>query len=167
MAYEALTGKNKQSVPDCERLISKGVISFMEKNCHHAEAKILSIIHNWHKAVDGRGLNEETRAQYCKDMMTWLLKDWMPYLDQDHDYSTIDVNRYCIMPYIYVLITCNFKISMFIFRGHLFERRHLLNSSQSWALIFLGLCQWLVARRDSEIMEFFWLIAEQKKRTNV
>ena len=139
----------------------------MEKNCHHAEAKILSIIHNWHKAVDGRGLSEETRAQYCKDMMTWLLRDWMPHLDQDHDYSTVDVNRYCIMPYMYVLITCNFKISMFIFRGHLFERRHLLNSSQSWALIFLGLCQWLVARRDSEIMEFFWLIAEQKKRTNV
>ena len=167
MAYEALTGKNEQYVPDCERLISKRVISFMEKNCHHAEAKILSIIHNWHKAVDGRGLSEETRAQYCKDMMTLLLKVWMPYLDQDHDYSTVDVNRYCIMPYMYVLITCNFKISMFIFRGHLFERRHLLNSSQSWALIFLGLCQWLVARRDSEIMEFFWLIAEQKKRTNV
>ena len=79
----------------------------MEKNCHHAEAKILSIIHNWHKAVDGRGLSEDTRAQYCKDMMTWL-----PYLDQDHDYSTIDVNRYCIMPtctsmylYVHVLVT--------------------------------------------------------------
>lgn len=86
----------------------------MEQKCHHAEAEILSIIHNWHKAVDGRGLSEETRAQYCKDMMTWLLKDWMPYLDQDHDYSTIDMNRYCIMPYMYVRVTCNFKFSMFI-----------------------------------------------------
>ena len=94
MTYEALTGKNKQSVPDCEWLTSKGAISFMEKNGHHAEAKILSIIHNWHKAVDGCGISEETWAQYCKDMMTWLLKDWIPYLDQDHDYSTIDVNRY-------------------------------------------------------------------------
>ena len=162
--YKALTGKNKQSVPDCERLRSKGVISFMEKNCHHAEAKILSIIHNWHKAVDGRGLSEETRGQYRKDMMTWLLKDWMPYLDQDHDYSTIDVNRYCIMPYMYVLITCNFKISMFIFRGHLFERDYLLSYSHSWASNFLGLCRWLVARGDSVIMEFLWLIAEQKKK---
>ena len=78
----------------------------MVKNnyCHHAEAKILSIIHNWHKAVDGRGLSEETRAQYCKDMMTWLLKDWMPYLDQDHDYSTIDVNRY------YALHVCTYNL---------------------------------------------------------
>ena len=83
----------------------------MEKNCHYAEANILSIIHDWHKAVDGRGLSEETRAQYCKNMMTWLLKDWMPYLDQDHDYSTMDVNRYCIMPYMYVLVTSNLLCS--------------------------------------------------------
>lgn len=32
LTYEALTGKNKQSVPDCERIISVGVISFMERN---------------------------------------------------------------------------------------------------------------------------------------
>ncbi|XP_020617251.1 uncharacterized protein LOC110055224 [Orbicella faveolata] len=65
------------------------------ENCHHAEAKILSIIYSWYKAVDGRGLSEETQAQYCKDMMAWLLKDWMSYLDQHHDYSTIDMNRFC------------------------------------------------------------------------
>ena len=31
LTYEALTGKNKQSVPDCERIISTGVISFLER----------------------------------------------------------------------------------------------------------------------------------------
>ena len=67
----------------------KGVISFMEKNCHHAEAKILSIINNWHKAVWWVWYHWGDLVQYCKDMMTWLLKDGIPYLDQDHDYSTI------------------------------------------------------------------------------
>ncbi len=31
LTYEALTGKNKQSVPDCECIISPGVISFLER----------------------------------------------------------------------------------------------------------------------------------------
>ena len=70
LMYEALTGKNKQSVAGCERLTSKGVISFIKL---YAEVKILSFIHNWRKAVDGHGISEETRAQYCKDMMAWLL----------------------------------------------------------------------------------------------
>lgn len=31
LTYESLTGKNKQSVPDCERIIGPGVISFLER----------------------------------------------------------------------------------------------------------------------------------------
>ena len=61
LTYESLTGKNKQSVPDCERMISLGVISFMEKNGHLNESRVLSILRNWHRAVDGRGIAEETR----------------------------------------------------------------------------------------------------------
>jgi hypothetical protein len=30
LTYEALTGKNKQSVPDCERMISRGVVQFLK-----------------------------------------------------------------------------------------------------------------------------------------
>lgn len=41
LTYEAVTGKNKQSVPDCERMISPGVITFMESNGHHKDAKLL------------------------------------------------------------------------------------------------------------------------------
>ena len=94
LTYEALTGKNKQSVPDCEKIISLGVIGFMEKNNHPAEAKVLRTIHNWHKAVDGRGLDETTRSNHCKDMLQWVLEDWMPYLDKEQpDYSLVDVNR--------------------------------------------------------------------------
>lgn len=94
LTYEALTGKNKQSVPDCERIVSPGVIRFMERNNHVEEAKVLKIIHNWHKAVDGRGLDEATRSKYCKEMLQWILQDWMPQLDNgQHDYSLVDVNR--------------------------------------------------------------------------
>ena len=31
LTYESLTGRNKQSVPDCERLIGPAVISFLER----------------------------------------------------------------------------------------------------------------------------------------
>lgn len=94
LTYEALTGKNKQSVPDCEKIISLGVIAFMEKNNHLEEAKVLKTIHSWHKAVDGRGLDETTRSNHCKDMLQWVLEDWMPYHDKEQpDYSLVDVNR--------------------------------------------------------------------------
>ena len=94
LTYEALTGKNKQSIPDCERVISPGVISFMERNNHPEEVTVLKTIHNWHKAVDGRGLNEATRSDYCKAMLNWILEAWIPYLKTEQpDYSFIDVNR--------------------------------------------------------------------------
>ena len=94
LTYEALTGNNKQSVPDCERVISLKVISFMEKNNHVEEAKVLKTIHNWHKAVDGRGLDEATRSDYCNAMLNWILEAWIPYLKTEQpDYWLIDVNR--------------------------------------------------------------------------
>jgi len=39
LTYEALTGNNKQSVPDCERVISLKVISFMEKKITQRKLK--------------------------------------------------------------------------------------------------------------------------------
>ena len=90
------SGKNKQSVPDCERLIGPGVISFLEGKGHTSGASIIRLIHNWHKAVDGRGLSEEQRSTYCRDMKEWLLSDWMPWYSPQPDFSTIDVNRWAI-----------------------------------------------------------------------
>jgi hypothetical protein len=92
--YDSLTGKNKQSVPDCERLISLGVISSLEKKGYTESAKVIRIIHQWHKAMDGRGLSETVRSDYCREMKEWLLRDWMPWFNFLQDYSTIDVNRY-------------------------------------------------------------------------
>ena len=93
LTYEALTGKNKQSVPDCERLINPGVIAFLERKGDVSGAHVIKLLHNWHKAVDGRGLSEEQRSAFCQDMKEWLLADWMPWFRTMPDYSTIDVNR--------------------------------------------------------------------------
>lgn len=60
---------------------------------HKSGADVIRIIHNWHKAVDGRGLNENERSQYCEDMKFWILDDWMPWHRENKDYSLIDVNR--------------------------------------------------------------------------
>ena len=46
LTYEALTGKNKQSVPDCERLINPGVISFLEQKGHKSGACVIKRIYN-------------------------------------------------------------------------------------------------------------------------
>lgn len=94
LTYEAVTGKNKQSVPDCERMISPGVITFMESNGHHEDAKLLRLLHNWHKAVDGRGLTEEQRSLHCKSLLKWIIEDWIPWAVDNPDYSLLDVNRY-------------------------------------------------------------------------
>ena len=56
----------------------------MEKNKYCNEAKIIKIIHNWHKAVDGRGLSEDLRSKYLSNMKDWILDDWMP-LDKNRE----------------------------------------------------------------------------------
>ena len=95
LTYESLTGKNKQSVPDCERLIGPGVIAFLESKGHESGARILKLLHNWHKAVDGRGLSESTRATFCMEMKEWILSDWMPWYKYIPEFRYIDINRYC------------------------------------------------------------------------
>lgn len=93
LTYEALTGKQKQSVPYCEQIFSKGVLDFMERNGHATEANFVKVVRNWHKASDERGLSEETRANYNKEMLSFLLKDRMPWYWYDKDFETLDVLR--------------------------------------------------------------------------
>ena len=93
LTYEALTGKNKQSVQDCEWLINPGVISFLERKCHKSGARVIKRIYIWHKAVDARGHPEGQRSPYCREMKEWLLMDWMPWFKFQPDYISINVNR--------------------------------------------------------------------------
>ena len=94
LTYSALSGQHKQSVPDCERMFSRGVLAFMQKNGYKNEARFVGLVRNWHKASDGRGLSDEKRCQYNKDMLNYILEDWMPWHKEDKGYSVMDVNRY-------------------------------------------------------------------------
>ena len=94
LTYSALTGQHKQLVPDCERMFSHGVLEFMEENGYKNEAKFVKLVRNWHKASDGHGLSEETSCNYNKDMLNYILEDWMPWHKDGKDYSVMDVNRY-------------------------------------------------------------------------
>lgn len=64
LTYTALTGQHKQSVPDCERLLSPAMAKFMRSHGYSDEARFIEIVSNWHKASDGRGLTEQQRQQY-------------------------------------------------------------------------------------------------------
>lgn len=89
----ALTGINKQSVPDCERIFSAPMVDYMRRHGHQREMSFIRTIHNWHKASDGRGLSDNQRNTYNINMLDWLLEDWMPWYRNNRDYSTLDINR--------------------------------------------------------------------------
>lgn len=93
LTYTALTGKRKQSVSDAEKLLSTAVADWCKKNEFPKEAYVIEVIANWHKASDGRGLDEETRKKYNIAMLDFILEDWMPWYKENRDYSTLDPNR--------------------------------------------------------------------------
>lgn len=93
LTYEALTGKNKQSIPDCERMFSIGVLKYMKRHGHVAEAHLVQMVLDWHKAFDGRGITTQQRVLNCKRVLSWLLEDWMPWHSNNPDFSTLDINR--------------------------------------------------------------------------
>ena len=94
LTYTALTGKRKQSVSDAEKLLSTAVADWCKNNGHPEEGRVIEVIANWHKASDGRGLDEETRKKYNIAMLDFILEDWMPWYKENKDYSTLDPNRF-------------------------------------------------------------------------
>ena len=96
LTYTALTGKRKQSVGDAEKLLSPAVAKWLRANNFLSEARFVEVVSNWHKANDGRGLSEADRKKNNLEMLDYLLEDWMPWYKDERDYSTLDVNRYCM-----------------------------------------------------------------------
>lgn len=94
LTYSALTGIRKQSVEDVERLFGPGVIAFMEKQGYREEAKFVTIVRNWRRAIDERGLTEQQRRQFRDDFLNFILDDWMPWHKQVRDFSLLEVNRF-------------------------------------------------------------------------
>ena len=50
------------------------------------------MIASWHKARDGRGLNEETRKKHNIAMLEFIVEDKIPWYKENRDYSTLDPN---------------------------------------------------------------------------
>ena len=75
---QALTGERKQNVPDCGKVLAKGIVEFLHVHGYNAEKGVASVIRNWHIAVDGRGVCEISRSQYWQEMIDWMLSDWIP-----------------------------------------------------------------------------------------
>ena len=65
------------------------MVQFMESKGYTAEAQYLSVVHNWRRASDERGLSAETRQQ---QFLQFILDDLMPW-HKDKDFSFLEVNR--------------------------------------------------------------------------
>ncbi len=93
LTYQALTGQRKQSVRDAERLFSAEVAKYMKRKKHDFEAKFVTVILNWRRSSDERGLSELQRCRFNYEMLNFLLDDLMPWYTKMYDFSTLEVNR--------------------------------------------------------------------------
>ena len=89
----ALQGVRKQSVEDAEKLLSKRVATFMSSKGFTEESKYVSVIAEWHRANDERGMDQISRSRANYNLLNYLLDIWMPWHREKYDFSTIDINR--------------------------------------------------------------------------
>ena len=78
LTYVALSGQRKQDVDDAERLFSKSVAEFLQKEGHAKETNHIQTICNWHIASDKRGVQQRTRSKYNYNMLNYILDELMP-----------------------------------------------------------------------------------------
>ena len=72
LTYAALTGQNKQSVRDAERLFGRGVLDFMKQKKYIFEKKFVRTVLNWRRASDERGLSELERSHFNYNMLNFF-----------------------------------------------------------------------------------------------
>ena len=94
--------ESDHSVEDVERLFSARVISFMEQMKYESAAKFLTVVRNWRRATDERGLSDTERSTFNQDLLKFLLDDLMPWHGQTLDYSRLEVNRYVYTVHVHV-----------------------------------------------------------------
>ena len=90
----ALTGQNKQSVRDAERLFGKRV-EFMNKKNYEFEENFVRVVLNWRRASDERGFSELQRSHHNYDMLNFLLDELVPWHQDNYDLSTLEVHGNC------------------------------------------------------------------------
>jgi hypothetical protein len=108
LMHAALIGLRKQLLVDSEKLASKFVARSLKAKNYEKEANHIQLLVNWHEATDGRGLTQ-LECQYNYEMLNYILDEWMPWHRECYDFSTIDINSYCVK--ICWLILWNFFLN--------------------------------------------------------
>ena len=93
LTYSALSGARKQSVQDDERIFSTDMEDFMKSKGYDIEATYISVIGNWRRSCDQRGLSQLQRCRYNYQLLMYILDDIMPWHKTDYDLSLMEVNR--------------------------------------------------------------------------
>ena len=93
LTLPALTGEQKQSVKDAERLFNGNLQEWFKLNGYYEEEKYVIVVRNWHRAADERGLSELQRSRFNYEMLNYILDDWMPWYKHCYDFSLLEVNR--------------------------------------------------------------------------
>ena len=99
LTYTALSGVRKQSVEDIERLFGASVIKWMKNKAYTSEAQYLSVVRNWKRSCDERGLTEEERRVFNEEFLAYILDDLMPWHRQEglRDFNLLEVNRFLLL----------------------------------------------------------------------
>ena len=66
----------------------------MENKGYTFEANYISVIWNWRRASDERGLSSLQRSRFNYKLLNLILEDLMPWYNNSYDFSRLEVNRY-------------------------------------------------------------------------
>ena len=80
----------------------------MDKKGYDVEARHLSVIHDWRRACDERGLCSDLRSQFNQNLKAYILDDLMPWHEKNSDLNCLEVNRYYSWTLVIIVFTCNF-----------------------------------------------------------
>ena len=99
LTYTALSSVRKQSVEDVEQLFGASVIQGMKSKAYTSEAQHLSVVRNWRRSCDERGLTEEERRAFNEEFLAYILDDLMSWHRQEglRDFSLLEVNRFLLL----------------------------------------------------------------------
>lgn len=65
----------------------------MRKNNYEFEEKYVTVILNWRRASDERGLSTSERSKYNMELLQFIKDDLIPW-NKKYDLSTMEVNKY-------------------------------------------------------------------------
>ena len=113
------------------------------------------IIHNWHKACDGRGISSKKRSEYNQNMLEYILDSWMPWHRKNHDFSLVDINRS-------VLSSCTLNLSFII-------QTHPVSCLITKIQITISTMQWMIEQNliNKVSLNVFMLLYEIICETNL